>query len=1772
VATDLRDLISGLGSAKKAMDAAAGAQRDFAAETRRMIGVLDGLGTQFGALSGAANPFAKALEGVNAKLGETSKASNLAATSMSGQASAFDALALGQSKVLQGLTGYNTGLKASGTAARLHGDEVKKLGGAVSGAFSAIASGGNPMKALLEGAPAVVEVLESAATRGVGLKGILASVATELGTIGGVATGPFGMVAQVVAQAAIATYDYAKSQETLAQVAATAGRATGLTGEGLSALAERAAAAGNVSIASAESMVQAYIRLGVMSAPVLQKAIELTDDYARATGQDATVAMNDLGRILANPAQGMNELSAKIGGVDGNTSDLILKMVRHNDLAGAQAEILKVVTKQTNAQAGSVLNLGQAFRSASDGMANFSRSAGKKIFNFFNPSEEDVANTFGGFGSTLTDRVAVQKRAAAEKVKAGKRADQSLQVAGLIRQLTPEVEELDALQTQKRQITDGLDSNLAIDRKRADAAVRVLNRRIGGLYKASANVGEETSSPSVIRPARAAAPTVNVDQVLEEASKAEVTARRALTKNIFDLADFRRQEIDQELKSQKDRLAKQHLDPGTTQKIEELYETTATAKKKAVDQDLAAQLVEREIAQRTQLAAFAERATTAQAAIADGAEAATQIEAKAFAARQKTELDTLAKRTAIQVATGEIDEFTRQDQLASLRGAQVAEAELAQRQRQARQTAEMYAASQQGLTNQISLLSSQADLAKTTAARRSIELRMLPLQQESERLKLQEIIATKGAGSAEGKNAQSQLNVLEQVQKAKLKSAFTFDDAFGDASGALKGMAQAFKGQDWQAAVKGLQSTFDGLKLAFGPDGSLQTKIGAIAGLANGLGSMIGGKAGAAFSGAGSGAAAGFQIGGPWGAAIGAVLGGAAGLLGASNAKAQAKIDSLIKAQQDLQAKQKESSGAIEKSLGLAAQYQNMDLDYSNAILASLRSIDSKIGAVAASIVRSIASGGLMGESGLGLGTTATKGDLGAGLAAGGLVGGALGGATSFLMSGFGGVLALGPIGLVAGAVGALVGALTKTRTTTEILDQGLQFTAASFGDIAKSGVTGSQYADLLTTKKTLFVGIGLSTKVSTSTVTSALDPTLLAQISGTIALLGEGVVTAAKTFGDDAGAAAAAALQSVSIDLGKLSLKGLKPEEIEIAVNALFNNVADDLAKAGLPGLQALAKAGEGSFEALTRLATEYKTVDAALAAVGMDFKSGGVGSLGARKDLLDRFGGLDAFTSQTAFFGEHFLTAEDRLKPLKATVASGLAAIGQPADLSREGFKALAQSQNLSTKEGAELYAALMALAPAFDKVATAAESAQKAIADKKSSIQDQIDALVLSPAELLAKSRKAEMKAVLELDKALGPFLETLWKAQDAAEAAKLATEQSGMRADLMEAQGRSEEAKALRRSLALAAIEDPVQKVLQQQIWAAQDAAEKVAAARDVLTQAYQREHDAIQATKDKFKELSTSLRAFSASLSGTIAGADLATRYRMARQTFQSTASLARLGDADAMGRLQADGEAFTAASRDYVSTSQDYLRDVGLVRSAVDEAADTADRQVSIAQRQLDALDESVKGLIQINASVVSVEQAILNLRGALAAANAAGVVSVGGSSLGLSGNGTSGGGSGSGGVDLKRTLDGKYYYDSMLGFLAYTEAQHDPQYYPGGLIPALTPGTESYSIYQTYLARDKDKSPYLNYATGGSFEVGGSGPPDSKLFNLALSPGEAVNVQRADQKNDKSLINELRALRQELADLRATSARIATSNDKMERTLTNVTEGGRAMQTQAAA
>jgi hypothetical protein len=1715
----------------------------------KTIDAVEGLGARSRAttrdvitLAGGLASAAKSAQGLPSSYAQINVGARLAEQAVRSVTISYGDYAVAGKGALASLDAVAQKQATATSAARLQAAEVQKLGGVAVKVFSSLASGGNPFAAMIQEAPALVEVLMTAASQGVGLQGAVAGVAAELGGVVA-AVGPLGLVAGAFVVVGAALVEGHKEAERYQNILIATGNAAGVTSADLQGMGEAVARSTNTSFGQAREVMMQLAGSGRFVGEQIGQVGDVSVRLAELTGQSAISFAGDfskMGEDVAGFARNFNSHYHLLSAAQLNHIRLIQE---EGDVSGATTAFI------TAAQD----------RLAERGVADLGvlEKAWRGVGTAISGAWEDLKKFGAGGDVGLQAKI----KALNGEIEAGSRGRNPLMPEAMNRLVGQRDEMQRVLDAHKA--SAGADSRNADTQQRgAEAADRLSNRWLLGAsalarynkeLKAYDNdvravaeaklktpdLAEQKLVRDAIRqrnlPATSAsssshgsAPKAEYhgDDAVRAAKSAELAAQLGVTKDIETIAGLKRAQIEQELQGQRARTESQaknnEINKTDAQAALSHYEAAAKAKRQALDLETANEIANRDLQQRQELLGYTQRLGVLSAASAKTVEDANAFETANLRSQQAADADALAEKLKQRVTSHEITAERASELLRAQKAVQDADVDAQAREQRRRIAQRDLAIAQAGYQNQADVLQSQKGLAQSAYEAAQLDRKIAEVRYDAERDSLQRTVANTDLKNEERDLARNRLNTLEQTHANEMKAlerSASMVSAYGEVVQALAGLAGSIQQGDVGGSISGFSNVLK--------------QISGLAGQDSSLGKALGGAA---------------SFLGPVGAAVSAVT-GVLGAIGQRSAeKAQAKLAALNKGVEDLRAANMASSNSLAGALEQANSTSNTDLGYSNAMLVSLRSIDSRIGTVANAIARSIKTGDLLDTSGLGLGTTVA------------------GPSTLTKL--------LSPLSWV-------LPGLFGSKTKTELLDQGLVFNPTTYGALANGGVTGQTYADLVSTTTKKLLGVTTGVKVRTSTVYGGVDGDLMGQITGVIEALGEGVVTAATTFGQAAGQAAQDALAGATIDLGKLSLKDLKPDEIEAAINAMFDKVADDLASAGVPALKDLAKVGEGAFETLTRLATEYKTIDAALASVGMAFKTGGLGSLEARKGLLDKFGGLDAFTSQTAFFGEHFLTEDDRLKPLKASVATTLTAMGQPADLSREGFKKFVQGQDLSTEDGAALYAALMALAPAFDKVATAAETAKAAIDDQRTSIQDQIDELTKSPAELLAKSRDKEREAVKALDLSLVPLLENLWKLQDAAEAAKLATDRSNAEADMLDAQGFTEQAKAKRRNLALADVKDPDQRTYMQRTWAAEDAAAKVSAARDVLTQAYHDEQDEILKTKDKFKELSDSLKAFSASLSDTIAGADLATRYRTTRQAFQATASLARTGNEDALRRLQAEGEAFTSASRDYASTSIDYLRDVGLVRSAVDDAADAADNQVSIADQQLLTLKESLKGLIDVKDGVISVRDAIANLQGALVEARAAGVGSVGGSNLGLTPTNTS---SPSPTVQRDPTLaNANMAWLLTHGMLA---AANDTKpddvtkayialgntYKPGYMDIVNTQGINAANALVDAGKLSVLQGGSLNFATGGGFEVGGSGPPDSKLFNLALSPGEAVNVQRADQKGDRSLITELRRLREELADLRETSVRIANSNDKMERTLTNVTEGGRAMMTEAAA
>lgn len=390
------------------------------------------------------------------------------------------------------------------------------------------------------------------------------------------------------------------------------------------------------------------------------------------------------------------------------------------------------------------------------------------------------------------------------------------------------------------------------------------------------------------------------------------------------------------------------------------------------------------------------------------------------------------------------------------------------------------------------------------------------------------------------------------------------------------------------------------------------------------------------------GAATMFQTLGPLGFAAVAAMAAVMSGFGVSSGGARTNTDA-----KDRQASQgtgtvlgdpSAKSESLTRALDLAAANSNTDLEYTNQMLQALRSIDNRMGVLAAALTRTLSAGGALDTAKLGLGKTVT------------------GPSTSQA--------------LISGGLSLLLPGLFGSSTTRTLQDQGLEFSAQSVGDILRSGINGSTYQQVGVETKKKFLGLTYSDKTSTSTTSSALEADLAAQLSALVGSLKTGVVAAATALGVDG---AGALLDAFQVNLGKISLKDLSGKEIEEQLNAVFSKLGDQMAGTLLPGLSVFQKVGEGGFETLTRLAREYQVVDTSLASIGKTFGSVGLASIAARDTLVELAGGLDDFTSKVSFFATNFLSEAERLAPVQAAVAQEFARLGVSGIVTKDQFKQL-------------------------------------------------------------------------------------------------------------------------------------------------------------------------------------------------------------------------------------------------------------------------------------------------------------------------------------------------------------------------------------------------------------------------------------------------------------------------------------------------------------------
>lgn len=569
-------------------------------------------------------------------------------------------------------------------------------------------------------------------------------------------------------------------------------------------------------------------------------------------------------------------------------------------------------------------------------------------------------------------------------------------------------------------------------------------------------------------------------------------------------------------------------------------------------------------------------------------------------------------------------------------------------------------------------------------------------------------------------------------------------------------------------------------------------------------------------------------------------------------------------------------SDSIAHSIELATENSSAQLVYTKGMLASLKSIETAMTGLANIVFRAP---GLTDGSNFGI----AQGQLNIGKPTD-----AISAVMTQVTQGVAGPI-LG--GKLASFINNLWG-----KTTQTIVDSGLQF-GGKIRDL-EAGSGYQQYASVDTTKSSWF---GLSKSTSNSVQTQGLSSDLTAQFGLVFSDVEDALKTAATSLGV-CGDQVTNALDNLTIDTTKLSLKGLSGDALTQAINAVISSTMDKMAQAALPGLDKFQKVGEGYAETVTRIATDYAKLDASLSSIGMSFGAVGFASVGARENLIALAGGIDKFQSDTASFAKDFLTQAEQLAPVAKFVDDQLAALGLSGITTREAFKKVVLGLDLTTDAGQKEYAALMGLESAFAATHAATVDLTKTeqeIADERKGLQDKLDQLTMTSIQLHDKERASIDASNL----ALYDRVSALQAEKDAA-------------------------------STLLGGVDNAF-SVLQR--------------VTKVTTDALTARITAEKALSDAVKSTLSSMKA-----QGTEA-ADRAAAQAQVKAALAIAQAGGPLPSADSMQK------SFSILSHDassMFSTQQDYLKDFYSTRNDIASLGDMADSTLSVDQKQLDSLNK----------------------------------------------------------------------------------------------------------------------------------------------------------------------------------------------------------------------
>ena len=549
--------------------------------------------------------------------------------------------------------------------------------------------------------------------------------------------------------------------------------------------------------------------------------------------------------------------------------------------------------------------------------------------------------------------------------------------------------------------------------------------------------------------------------------------------------------------------------------------------------------------------------------------------------------------------------------------------------------------------------------------------------------------------------------------------------------------------------------------------------------------------------------------------------------------------------------------------------------------------------------------------------------------------------------------------------VGSSKSALGFSSSSTTLQDAGIAFGGGqTVGSAMRNGVRAQSYADIHSEESSWW---GLDSSSSDNTQLGTINNDLTEQLSKTVSNLNRGVLSAADALGVG-GKRLEDQLQNFGINFDRISLKGLKPDEIAAELEAAFSRLGDDMAKSVVGGLGNFQKAGEGYFETLVRVAggveqAQYALEQLNVAAVDYTqvankqgdisaeivreslirqesankgvteiletvnqsaseligtykdlldvrkkLKASGVSGTSLSRDMIRGAGGLSNLKDGVSSFFDNFLTDEERLRANTASLSAEFTKLGVKMPASKAGFKSLIGGLDVTTAAGQQLYGQLVVLSSSMKDLADDAGNLDVGLITQKKAV----DTLITNTKKWLDISKSAK-SLLREIDVAINGSKDN---------AARMTELWAMMGSNI-----------------------NPEQQL------------ELAGELKDLVLEKYSLEKENAQSLIDLGKTLQDHVKDL---MLGDMSPLTNSQKLATATSEYQITLAQSRSGDKTALGQLQAKADSYLTLAHEFYASSSQYTDIFKSVTDGLTEVGATAqtngETQLSVSTSQLTEL------------------------------------------------------------------------------------------------------------------------------------------------------------------------------------------------------------------------